>query len=695
MSKTLIKTLRLTVVLVITILISGELKAQSKDMAIYRGDNYYKIQDYHNALINYLFVINDTAISSMEVLPYDVSLSSQKLDKKSKKKDPEEKVSKSDYVNHQIAMCYWKTNDYTKAEEHFIKTQAVKAYPEDTYRYGYTLMNNEKYDDAMKAFEKFLDYPDISDSLSNIAISAISGCFYAKEANENPSKVEIWLADTSVFNKGTSSFGVKYFGREDRVTFTSARDGGVIYKPEQESKFLCDVYWAEKENDSWKPAENFGRPMNSAQHDAAACWDNNSTLFYSRWSDESRPDVKIQLIRMKNFLFYESFELPEPVNVAGYKSKQPYVSTNGRELFFSSDRPGGMGGFDIWVISLDSLGNIVGDAKNLGPNVNTELDEVTPFMHETSSTLFFSSKGHNSIGGFDVFKSRYKRSTKSYEKPKNMGVPLNSSGDDTYLVWDYDLKNGFLSSDREPCENGHCYNIYEVTNEPIIISLNGNSYVDGTGDKLEDVQLIFKDVDGEFKSFNMLTDNEAYYDTLLKYNQEIYIKAKKEGYFADAAIVSTKNITSSTVLNQDFKLKKIPNKEIEIKGIEYDFNSANLRDSSKIELDILIEFLTLNNDLSIEIRSHTDQRGSDAYNLTLSEARAKSVVDYLIENGIDSLKLKPKGYGETKPAEVQLADKTMVFLTKEYIGSLKTKREKEIFHQRNRRTAFKVLSQTK
>jgi hypothetical protein len=209
---------------------------------------------------------------------------------------------------------------------------------------------------------------------------------------------------------------------------------------------------------------------------------------------------------MVDFKFYESYKLPENVNVPGYKSIQPFISMDGRTLYFSSNRPGGLGGMDLWKIEIDELGNPVGEAENLGYPVNSELDEVTAFFHEASSTLFFSSNGHNSIGGLDVFKSSYNRENKAYMTPENLGMPINSSKDDAYLIWDSKLKKGFLSSDREPCESGHCYNIYEITNSPIKIMLSGISYNMETNEILPNTNLTFKDIDGEFKPFTIVTD---------------------------------------------------------------------------------------------------------------------------------------------------------------------------------------------
>jgi outer membrane protein OmpA-like peptidoglycan-associated protein len=484
--------------------------------------------------------------------------------------------------------------------------------------------------------------------------------------------------------------------------FTSARKGGVILDPEQQSDMLCDVYYTLKqENGEWGPATNFGRPMNSAQHDAASAMNNTNVIFYTRWSDENRIDQHIHLARMVNFKFYESYKLPESVNLVGYKSIQPFVSMDGQTLFFSSNRPGGFGGMDLWKIQIDQLGNPVGDAENLGQTVNSELDEVTPFFHEASSTLFFSSNGHNSIGGLDVFRCYFDKENEAFANPENMGLPINSSKDDAYLIWDSKLKKGYLSSDREACAAGHCYDIYEITNAPIRIMLSGTSYNMETNDVLANTRLTFKDVDGNFKPFQIETDANGFYEKELEQGQEIFIKAQKTGFFADAASINTKIITVSMNLTQDFYLNPIPGDEIEIEGIEYDFDSDKLRSVSMEKLDKIYDFLVLNNNLVVEINSHTDARGSDIYNLDLSQRRAKSCVEYLISKGIERDRLVPKGYGETQPNFLAGPDKKPVLnekgqrilLTEEYINKHQSKEKREELHQRNRRTSFKVIGE--
>ncbi len=690
------------ILLLIVCLIGLNANSQSKKVWIYNADNFYAQEDYFNALTYYKKALNDSVGMGTMVFPYEIEVTNQKLPKKGIAIDSTQQVSLEDYVDHQIAMCYQKTYDYNHAADYFAKTSKKGSYTNDQFYYANALMNVKKYDQAISEFETYIKSEKYSDSLLRTAQLNITGCYYALNSDNIKEEVQIQLADTSVFNKGTSAFAVNYFGSENRVMFTSARPGGVILEPEQESAFLCDIYWTERdENGNWGKATNFGRPLNSAQHDAASAINNQNVIFYTRWSDDNRKDQSIYLGRMVDFKFYEAYKLDAKVNVPGYKSMQPFVSMDGQTLYFSSNRPGGQGGFDIWKIEIDPLGNPVGDAINLGYPVNSDLDEVTPFFHEASSTLFFSSNGHNSIGGLDVYKSYYDKDGETFNTPANLGLPINSSKDDAYLIWDTKLMKGFLSSDREPCENGHCFDIYEVTNEPIRIVLSGYTYDAATNDILPNTSLTFKDVDGEFAPFVIQTDSSGFYEKELTQGWELFIKAQKEKYFADAANINTKTITESVALTQDFYLNPIPKEEIEIEGIEYDFDSDKLRPISMQRLDKIYEFLVLNNNLVVEINSHTDSRGMDIYNLDLSQRRAKSCVDYLVSKGIARERLIPKGYGETQPNFMAGSDKKPVLnekgdrilLTEDYINKQKSKERKEELHQRNRRTSFKVVGE--
>ena len=673
--------------------------SQSKMVWLNTADELYQNRDYQNALNYYKKVLNDTIALNTAILPYEVQLSNRSLSKKKTEKG-NKKVTLEEYTNHQIAMCYKNTFDYKRAEEQFSKTYKSEGYPNDAYFYGNALKNNKKFEEAIDTYETFIRSNSESDSLVEEAKVRMRGCYFILNDKEAKTEATIVMAD-SIFNSGSSSFAVSFFNSEDKVMFTSARPGGVVLKPEQQSEYLCDIYWAEKGADgNWKQAVNFGRPLNSAQQDAASTINNTNTIFYTRWS-KNRKNPKIYLARMMNNKFFEAYELDERINVSGYISKQPYVTMDGKTMYFSSNRPGGQGGFDIWKVALDEKGNLKGNAENLGPVVNSSANEITPFFHEATSTLFFSSDGYNSIGGFDVFKSDVDPNLKTFAQPVNMGTPINSSLDDTYMIWDSKLEKGFLSSDREPCEFGHCFNIYEVENSDIVVSLEGYAYNMNTNAILPNTKITIKDVKGIADNYEVVTDAQGFYQIDINIGEEIFMKARKEKFFIDAAVVNTESITKSTVLKQDFYLEPIPDKEIRLEGIEYDFDSDRLRPSSKKILDTLYNLLDLNNNLVVEINSHTDYRGSDSYNLDLSKRRAQSVVNYLIQKGISRNRLLAIGYGETKPTIWIDENKTPILdnegkeqvLTEEFIKSLSYEEEQDRANQLNRRTAFKVVGQ--
>lgn len=676
---------------------------QSKKVWLNYADEYFSKGDYVSALKYYKLTQDDSVVQVTDIIPYEVGLSNQKLKRKKKdKEDSSEVIPYDDYISHQISVCYQRIYDYENAVTQLKKTAKSKYY-DDEYYLAVSLMKLKHYDSSLVAFQNYIDNPDHNDSLSTLAIQQMIGCKYALDKNNYKKEVVVELADTSVFNKGTSSFAAMYFGHEDRVIFTSAREGGIVLDPEeQDSKFLTDLYWTEKMDETtWAPPHNFGRPLNSALNDGSGCFNKNSVIFFNRWSSKNPNEASLYLARMMDFRFFEAYRLDSNINYPNSISINPYVTEDNSTLYFSSNRPGGKGGFDIWRVALDDNGNIKGNPQNLGYPVNSEFDEKTPFYHQESSTLFFSSTGHNSIGGLDIYKSDYSVEDSSFRIPKNLGLPINSEKDDAYLIWDSELKTGFFSSDREPCEGGHCYDIYTVVNAPIHIRLEGYTFDKTTYEIIPNVTLTFKDIRSKFKPFTLKSDENGYYNLELEQKWEIFIKAQKKNYFADATSIDTRSITETTLLTHDFYLDKIPQGEIQIKGIEYDFDSANLRDTSKRVLDKLYDFLELNNNIKIKINSHTDARGSDSYNLDLSKRRAKSCVDYLIERGISKERLVSEGFGETKPTFLKDEKENLVFdaegnkiqLTPEYIKSIPEKSKREEYHQRNRRTAFEVISQ--
>lgn len=675
--------LLLATILLATVQVFG----QSKKLWLKYADEAFVKKDYTNAIIYYTKVLDDTTVLQELVLPYEVqivNLKTKEFKQDTLKKSAQKKeISKSDYVTHQLAASYRLNFDYDKAVTYYKKVTDNGSYPDDKYSYALALMQTKRYDASMAILENLMETAK-NDSIKKMYQKSISSCFFALDTNSNKKLIIVKKMDTTTFNVGTSNFAPMYWNSSNKLLFTSARKGGVLLNPEkQDSKYLCDLYYTELKDTGWMKPVNFGRPVNTGLHEGSNVISSDDIMFFTRWSDANRNEAFIYMAKMKDGLFYESYKLSETVNKVGYKSIQPYISFDGTKLFFSSNKPGGQGGLDLYVCNIDEQG-LTGEAKNLGPIINTAGDEATPFYHSISNTLFFSSTGHTGLGGLDVFKSALNTDDSIYSVPKNLGSPINSSKDDAYLILDRVQTKGYFASDREDCPDGNCYDIYEFENEPIFFDISGVVYDYDTFEPIPSALITIKDVSGDDDPLFVITDEKGFYTTPLKENKQYFLKAQKKGYQASSASATTKGLTETTHIVQDFTLSIIPQEDVVIEGIEYDLNKATLRPKSKEILDKIYDYLILNDNFSIEINAHTDTRGSDKSNLKLSQARAQSCVDYLLSKGIVKERLLPTGYGETKPliSDEQIA--TMVPKSPEF----------EAAHQKNRRTAFRVMQES-
>ncbi len=600
---------------------------------------------------------------------------------------------KTRWVVHRIAECYRLLHDYDNAELWYAQAIAKpdQRFPDAVYYYGITLQNNAKYPEAIAQYEAYQQGKDPESLEYRRATRNIGGCLNAQDSSRVKTEVIVTKLDSNI-NAGTATFAAGYYGDPDILLFSCAKPGNASTEERTKQgldQYSMDVFIARKMNGQWatpQPVSTSVGQLNSPENEGSATVSfGREHLFFTRWNEDAT-ECSIYMCRNVGETWLAPQKLNANVNVPGTKAMMPFLSNDGSTLYFVSDRPGGQGGLDIWKCTLDEEGN-PGEAVNMGPAINTPDDEITPFYHFTSSTLFYSSNGLSGYGGFDIVKTSYNADDNTWSSPKNLDAPFNSSRDDAYFTMDRMQQHGYFSSDREKCEvcgpgSGYCYKAYSFENEPLKFAIQGHVYNIETNEPIGNALLTFKDVRGDNEPFYIITDSTGYYESELTLNQELYIKAQKNKYFGDATNISTVGLTDDSLFIHDFYLTPIPAGEITIPGIEYDFDKATLRPESQKILDDLAAFLELNDNLSVEIASHTDARGSDTYNQRLSQARAKSCVDYLIGKGIAADRLVATGYGESKPL-IPEAD----------INKMPTKDEQEAAHQKNRRTAFRPIKE--
>jgi OOP family OmpA-OmpF porin len=686
------------------------------------ADKLFNNGDYANAVISYLKLLNDSSIYKQRVLPYRVQMVNM-MKRPAEKKDslkadsikpvvkketsvtPTSKATDStakrssgpkldlktksqyDYVLFQLAQSYRLNAEYNNAAIAYKKCVDRGMHPDARYYYALSLMNVKRYQEALNEFEAYVTSNPANDSLAKVGQKKEAGCYYAMDSANVNRIIKVTQLDTNVFNKGTSSFGANYYSSPSKIKFTSARKGNVITDPKKDDPaYLCDLYWTELKDTTWSTARNFGASLNSNQHEGAGFVsgeDETGAIFFTRWNDMNTKEAFIYKSKMNGSMFYAAQKLNDNVNAMGYRSMQPCLNADGTKLYFSSNRPGGQGGYDIWVCDVDANG-IAGTAKNMGTPINTAGDEMTPFIHGVTGSLYYSSNGLPGLGGLDIFKCEYNSNENLFAFPVNMQPPINSSKDDAYFILDRTQGKGFFSSDRIECPGGNCYKIFEFINQPIKFDISGIVFDAQTNEPIANALVSIIETHGNGDPMFIQTNDKGEYFAELRGNSEYFLKAQKNKYLADAGAAVTKDKTKTEHFPQDFFLNTIPKGEIAIEGIEYDFNSAALRPVGMQNLDKIVDLLNLNNNLSVAIEANTDSRGNDAYNMKLSVARAKSCVDYLISKGIAAERLRSKGFGETNP-----------LIKESEINKMKKKSpEWEAAHQKNRRTALKVIGES-
>ncbi len=551
---------------------------------------------------------------------------------------------------------------------------------------GRSLQQEGKYGPALDAYSTFLEWqPD-----NLLAKEGMKGCRQAIAAKEKP-KSRYEVKNAKLFNSRRADFSPMYLGKElDQIYFTSTNEKATgTLKSEITGMKKGDIYFSRKnEKGEWQRPEPAGGELNTDADEGIISFSpDGQTMYLTRAvrSETSNTSVEICTSRRSDATWSapQKFEITaDTISAFGH----PAVSPDGKFLYFTSDMPGGYGGKDIWRIRLDERR---GSLENLGPQINTPGDEMFPYLR-TDSLLYFSSDGHPGFGGLDIFKARL-NSTGDRWSIENMGLPINSPADDFGITFGA-AEDGFFSSNRGDAR-GYDH-IFSFVLPEIKVTISGmvldkddepvpNAIIRIVGDDGSNQKEVARD-DGSFR-FNLSRG--------VKY----VMLAGAKGYLNVKQEFESDMEEEDTEYGVDFILAAI-NKPQVVENIFYDFDKATLRPESKTALDEMAQMLRDNPNVTIEMGAHTDRWGTDAYNIALSERRAKSVIDYLIAAGIAADRLKPQGYGESKPKVVtkrinkeypQFPEGTV--LDEAFVTKL-SEEDQEAADQINRRTEFQVLS---
>ncbi len=423
-------------------------------------------------------------------------------------------------------------------------------------------------------------------------------------------------------------------------------------------------------------------------YDGVATFDARySTMYFTQCNGLEGKDTTCKIYEAKKR--GRAWEVnPEPLPFCSdkYDCGHPALSPDGTKLYFVSDMEGSLQDEgkeprertkDIYVVNYVRRGKTWGEPINLGKTINTTGDEKFPYVHE-DGTLYFSSDGHVTLGGLDIFHTKQlSESPTDWAQPENMGCPVNSKGDDFGILLDTDKESGFFTSDRGRGDD----NIYQFSMTPIILVLKG-TVTDCDNTLPLEKALVEISNDKDSSKIRLYTDEKGYYETPLKLGVNYEIKvSKREDYFYDAEpkFVSTEGLEFSAEFVKDFCLKNQCN-DVFVLPIYYGLDSAFLRNESKTVLDNLVATLKKYPKMSVELGSHTDCRATYEYNRDLSQRRADSAVAYILKNGINPFRLEARGYGES-----QLTNHCECEGTKRVPCT-----EEE--HQANRRTTVKVVN---
>lgn len=517
--------------------------------------------------------------------------------------------------------------------------------PEFSFPMYYRLANTEHslgiYSESLEHIQKYLVYKRMSSNYRKKALSLKKSCEFSINAMKSP----------VTFNP--VNLGTNVNSDADEYLPALSADGSTLIFTRSESINGVrneDFYISYNDTDEWQFANNLGEPINTLKNEGAQCITaDGKTLYFTACSrNDSYGRCDIYQSDFVNEKWTNPVNLGPNVNTESWES-QPAISSDGRQLFFVSNRPGGRGGKDIWV-SYKNTNGVWMEAKNIGDKINTNKDDISPFLHWDNQTLYFASKGFIGMGGFDVFVSRLNGSGE-WREAKNIGYPINSPSDENSLIVAKDGRTAyFASSFFNEGRNDLDLYTFDLPQESRSLEV---AYMQGlitdskTNNPIKaDIELVNLKSGKSYKSSE--SDLDGNYMLCLPSDAEYALTVNKNKY-----LFYSENIKlgqEGSIIAKNFKLQPLEvGEQVRLDNIFFELNSSDLKDESVVELNKIIKFMASNPFLVIEIGGHTDKSGSKAYNLNLSDDRARSVKDALVQRGIPLDRIQTKGYGMSVP----------------------------------------------
>lgn len=618
------------------------------------GDKAFDNNDFYEAANYYLKAATGKSTVSVNNVPF---YSSGKYTRGQQQTDKA-------YVTYRLAESYRLYQDYTNAAMWYLKVINDNQYPLARLWYATCLHANNNFDESLKQLQQFMISYKADAKYRTMVQREIDGCNFAVQQLKKPK--DVIISPITTLNGVEGEYSLTING--DAYWFTSS-----IFT--ENKTHLNQVYTTAIKQSSPSTAIDFRKFDKgvSFEYGTPSLDASGERMYVTRWHKSGNKTItEICYSKLENGKWQQPHELNPNVNIRGFNARQPFVTADGKRLFFASNKPGGQGGDDIWVSNLNADGQAI-NAVNLGGTINSVYDEQAPCYDAAHRKLVYSSDGFIGMGGFDFFESQ--GDTGTWTEPVNMGYPVNSSKDDLYYTIDPKDKDRFYFSSNRLSDC--CLSLFTG-----LIKLQ---YIVGevidckTQQGLPGVKVLLRDSITKMDISQLSTDASGKYLFKVNNKNPCGLELSKEGYFTKSfyqkgiAVQRADTLFNPQICLDSFKV----NVPILIKDIYFDYDKATLRVLSITELNKLVVIMNDNPTIRIELGSHTDSIGRYDVNLRLSQARAQSCLNYLISKGINAARITAKGYGETMPVAP---------------NSLFNGKDNPVGRQLNRRTTFTVKS---